>query len=107
MPICNPLLKNCNNVTDPLGYTNNVLQSAFSILFVIGIINFIWNFMMGAYSLISQGGEKEKVETAKHKFTNAFLGLVLMFVIFAILKLVGYITGIKGLDTLQLSWPTL
>lgn len=109
MPISNPALKNpLSQVGDAsTGYVNSVLQSVFSIFFIVGIIYFIWHFMMGAFHFISQEGDPKKIETAKHEFTYAFLGLGVMFVVFAILKLIGYITGIKGLDTLQLSWPTL
>ncbi len=107
MPICNPLLKDCNNVTNPTAYTNSVLQAIISIFFIVGVIYFIWHFMMGAYHFISQEGDPKKIETAKHQFTYAFLGLGVMFTVFAILKFIGYITGIKGLDTLVLPWPTL
>ena len=108
MPISNPALTNPESqVGDPTGYVNSVLQSVFSIFFIVGIIYFIWHFMMGAYHFMSQEGDPKKIETAKHEFTYAFLGLGVMFVVFAILKLVGYITGIKGLDTLLLTWPTL
>lgn len=105
--ICNPLLKNCDNVTNPTAYTNSILQSVFSIFFVVGIVYFIWHFMMGAYHFISQEGDQKKIETAKHEFTYAFLGLAVMFVLFAVLKLIGYVTGIKNLESLQLIWPTL
>ncbi len=108
MSIFNPLLKNGQQqVENPIIYTNNVFQAVFSIFFIVGIIYFIWHFMMGAYHFISQEGDPKKIETAKHQFTYAILGLAVMFVVFAILKLIGYITGIKGLDTLQLIWPTL
>lgn len=108
MSIFNPLLKNGQQqVENPFIYTNNVFQAVFSIFFIVGIIYFIWHFMMGAYHFISQEGDPKKIETAKHQFTYAFLGLGIMFVVFAILKFIGYITGIKGLDTLVLPWPTL
>jgi hypothetical protein len=62
---------------------------------------------MGGYHFISQEGDPKKIETARHQLTYAFLGLAIIFMLFAILKFVGYITGIKGLDTLQIPWPTL
>ena len=105
--ICNPLLKDCTNVTDPTGYANSIIQSVFSIFFIVGIIYFIWHFIMGAYHFISQEGDQKKIETAKHEFTYALLGLVVMFLVYAILKFIGTVTGIKGLNTLQILWPTL
>jgi len=108
MSIVNPLLKNGQQqVDDPFLYTNNVVQTIFSILFIIGVIYFIWNFLMGAFRFINQGSDPQKVETARNQLTNSFLGLVIMFLLFAILKFIGYVTGIKELDTLVLPWPTL
>lgn len=108
MAIFNPLLKNGEQqVNLPLLYTNNVLQAIFSIFFIVGVVYFIWHFMMGAYHFMAQEGDQKKIETAKHEFTYAFLGLGVMFTVFAILKFIGFITGIKGLDTLVLPWPTL
>ena len=109
MPISNPVLKNpSSQVGDAsLTYFNSVLQSVFSIFFIVGIIYFIWHFVMGGYHFISQEGDQKKIETAKHQFTYAFLGLAVIFMVFAILKLIGFVTGIKGLDTLQIPWPTL
>lgn len=106
--ITNPLLNNAEQqVTDPQLYTNNVIQAVFSIFFIVGVIYFIWNTIMAGYHLISTEGDPKKLETAKNQITYALLGLVVIFIVFALLKFIGTVTGITGLESLQISWPTL
>ncbi len=108
MAICNPLLKNCKEQTEnPTLYTNTVIQSIFSIFLIVGVLYFIWFAVMAGYSFISSQGDLKKIETAKSKLTNAFMGIFIVFVVFALLKFVGYILGINNLENLTLSLPTL
>lgn len=107
MAICNPLLKNCTNVTDPTGYTNNVIQAVFSIFLIVGILYFAWHFVMAGYLFISGGNDEKKIASAKNQILYAFIGLFVVFAVFAILKFVGFILGIQNLEDLTLTWPTL
>lgn len=106
--ITNPLLKNAEQqVTDPTGYTNNVLQAVFSIFFLVAIIYFVWNIIMAGYHLISTEGDEKKLTTAKNQATYAVLGIAIVFIVFALMKFIGTVTGITGLENLQITWPTL
>lgn len=105
--ICNPLLKNCEQVENPTAYTNNVLQTIISVFFIVGIIYFIWHFVMAAYHFISSEGDMKKVETAKNEILYALVGVAIIFCVFAVIKLIGYIFGISNLESLQITWPSL
>jgi len=106
--IKNPLLKNgAQQVDNPILYTNNVLQTVFSIFFIVAVIYFMWHFIMAGYHLISTEGDPKKLTTAKDQLTFALLGIVVIFSVFAILKFIGLITGITGLENLQIIWPSL
>ncbi len=105
--VCNPLLKDCTSSTNPKGYFNNVLQGVFSIFFIVGVIYFIWHIIFAGYHLIGSQGDPKAFETSKNELTYAFVGLIIMFSIFAILKFVGYILGINGLSNLLIIWPSL
>ena len=108
--ICNPALKNGGCIGDFNGaksYTNSVLQTVFSIFFIVGVIYFLWHFVFAAYHMISSEGDAKKFDTAKNEIVFATIGVFVLFSVFAILKLVGAVTGIAGLSTLQLQWPSL
>jgi len=105
--ICNPLLKNCLQSEDPTAYTNNVIQSIFSLFFIVGVIYFIWHFIMAGYHFISNEGDPKRIEVAKNELTFSIVGLAVIFSVFAALKFIGAVFGIQGLDALQITWPTL
>ena len=55
------------------------------------IIYLLW----GAFDWISSGGDKEKILKAQHKITNAFIGMLLVFVVLTVFNLLaGDILGI-------------
>jgi TRAP-type mannitol/chloroaromatic compound transport system permease small subunit len=105
----NPLLpKSYDNIaSQPQVYANNIIQTIFSIFFIVAVIYFVWHFIMAAYHMIASNGDPKKWEEAWHSITYALIGLTLVFSIFAILNFVGTIFGIEGLKTLKLAWPSL
>jgi len=111
--VCNPVLEDCKNISpDSIGnkptvYINSVLQTIISIAFIFGIIYFIYHFILAGFHMISSQGDPKKYEEAQHSLLYSFMGIILIFSIFAILKIVGTVFGIQGLDTLTISWPSL
>jgi len=106
--IFNPVLKNgLQQVTDPTTYTNSVIQTVFSIFFIVAVIYFVWHLIMAGYHLISTEGDPKKLTTAKNQIAYALIGIGVIFGVFAILKFVGYVLGIQGLENLQIAWPSL
>lgn len=105
--ICNSALSDCTSSTAPKTYINNVIQSVFSIFFIVGIVYFIWHFVFAALHLMGSEGDPKKVESAKSEMVSVAIGLVAIFSVFAVLKLIGVVTGIKGLEGLQITWPTI
>lgn len=109
MSIINPVLQNgeqqvgANSIT----YTNDVIQSVFSIFFIVAVVYFIWQIIMAGFHLISSEGDPKKLETAQSQATYAVIGIAVVFMVFAIIKLIGTITGISGLENLEITWPTL
>jgi len=57
-------------------------------LFVIGSLLFFFVFAIGAIQWIASGGDKQALEGARAKISNAFVGIILLFVSFAIIKLI-------------------
>jgi len=106
--ICNKLVDpTCGQSSNPTTYVNNVVQTAFSIFIIIGVVFFVYQFIMSGFHFISSQGDQKKIESAKSEITYALVGLVVIFSVFAILKLMGTIFGISDLKSLQITWPTL
>jgi hypothetical protein len=103
----NPVLNDPTVGTNPEGYVNGAIQAIISIFLLVAVIYFIWHFVMSAYHMISSNGDPKKWEEAQHSILYAFVGLILVFSVFAILKFVGIVFGIDGLQQLQLTWPKL
>lgn len=105
--ICNKLIDpTCSGTqtTNPQKYFNRVLSTVIDIFLIVGVIYFIWHFLMAGYHYMASQGDAKKIEEAKNEITFAFVGLAIVFSLFAILKFVGAVFGIN-ITTIQ--WPTL
>lgn len=73
------------------------LTSTLSIVLgVITIISGIWfmvQLVMGAFQWISAGSDKQNLQTAKKRITNAIIGLFIVVISYSVMALVGYILG--------------
>lgn len=106
--INNPVVRDsASQVANPEDYTNAVFQAVIAIFFVVGIIYFLWHLLFAGYHFIGSDGDPKKFEQAKNEIMHASLGLIVMFSIFAILKFVGFILNIQGLENLQIPIPTI
>lgn len=105
--ITNPVLK--TNVTQATSgtYVNNIIQTFVTLLIIVGVLYFVINFIMAGFHMISSQGDPKKFEEAQKSLIYSLLGITIVFIIFAILKLIGHIFGITGLDTLTITWPSL
>lgn len=86
--IKNPILGDNLNSLTGIQFFNKLLPSVIGLGFVIGVIIFFFILLLGAIQWILSGGDKTAVDAARGKLTNAIIGLVILFSIFAIIKLV-------------------
>ena len=70
---------------------------------LIAGLGFILYFVLGAFEWITAGGDKGKLDAAKHFIINAITGLAIMLALFAVTVLLQQVFGI---DLLNISWPT-
>ncbi len=106
--VCNTLLDpNCSTNPDPITSTQNVIQAAFGWFMVIAVIFLIYHIINGGLRLVTSQGDAKKVEEGRQSITYAIIGAVIVFSIFAVLKLLGMVFGIDNLSTLQLTLPSL
>lgn len=74
---------------------NATAQWAISIVFVLAVVAFFFMFIFGGIRWMLSMGKKEKVEEAKDQIKHAFIGLLIVFLSWAGLALIGQMFGIN------------
>lgn len=93
-----PGTANLFDTANPGTSFENIISTTIAVMTVVGGIWFFFIFITGAISIISAGGDKGQLETAKKKISNGLTGLVLVLISVAVLSLVGQILGVRFLD---------
>lgn len=78
----------------------NLISVAIRLMLIIGIVAAFLYLLMGAVQWVTAGGDKDGIEKAKKKITGAIVGLLIGFSVYAIIGIIGYITGTDFLNTL-------
>lgn len=73
-------------------------------VFIAGFLLAFMELLMGGISWITAGGDKQKLETARDKITNAIIGIVIVGAAYAITSLVA---RFFGMDLTSLRVPTI
>lgn len=92
--IKNPILGSLGNQTGA-SFFAKVIPSAIGLAFIIGSLVFFAMLVWGAIEWISSGGDKQHLESARGRITNALVGIVILFAAFAILNVIEIFFGIK------------
>ncbi len=71
----------------------NILGWALRLVFVGAGLFVLYHLIFGALEWIQSGGDKEKVEKARKRITTAVTGLVILFVVLAVVVLLEQIFG--------------
>jgi hypothetical protein len=74
-----------------------ILQGGIQLLFLIAIVLTLFYLIYGGMDWVMSRGEKQKIDSAKKKITYAIIGLVIVFLSFVIMRIVG---GMLGADNL-------
>jgi len=73
----------------------NVLSNIIGIMTIIAGLWFIFQFIIGAFSYLTSGGDKAKTEEARQKITTALIGLVIVIAAIFIIDLIGKLLGLE------------
>jgi magnesium-transporting ATPase (P-type) len=82
----------------------SIVSGLIRLVLMIAAIVFFFMLVMGGIKWIMSEGDKTKLDTARQQITNALIGLVIIFVAWAIIVLVNQLFGI---DLMGLDLPTL
>jgi len=85
-------------LVDPASVLGVILPNLIGLIFVFGMIIFLFMLIWGAVSWISSGGDKAHIENARGRITSALVGLVILFSTFAVIKLIEVFFGINILS---------
>lgn len=75
---------------DPVAGLGKFLGTVVNLVIVASGLFMLIYLLWGAFDWIASGGEKERVEKARNKITNALIGMLLIFVV---LTIFGVFTG--------------
>ncbi len=75
-----------------------IIGNIIGFLTIVAGLWFTINFILGAVSWISAGGDKGKVKEAKDKITQAVIGLAIVVAAYTIAGLLGKILGLDFLN---------
>ena len=83
---------------------NPILQFTVTTLFVFAIVLTLFFLILGGISFITSGGDKQKVVSARLRLTYAVVGLIIIFLSFFIVNIIG---GFFGVNLLSAPIPAL
>lgn len=92
--ITNPILGGLGRKTG-VSFFQDFIPSLIGLALVVGVLIFFAMLIMGAIQWISSGGDKEGLSSARGKITNAIIGIIILFSVFAIINLIEIFFNIK------------
>lgn len=81
-----------------LGLLAKIIVMLINISLVIAAVVFFFIFLIGGIRWITSSGDKVQIEAARNTIMNALIGLVIVFSLFAILKLIETLFGVELLQ---------
>lgn len=72
------------------------VSSIIGLMTITGVIWFLFQFIIGGYLWLHSGGDKQKLQEARDRITNAFVGLLIVVSGWSILALIGIFFGIDA-----------
>ena len=99
--ITNPAFKDSplEGIATGKAFFQELVPNLVGLAFVVGVLIFFFVMATGAIGWITSGGDKATLESARGKITNALVGIIVLFALFALL---GVIEDFFGINILQL-----
>lgn len=69
------------------------LSNLVQLIFYVAAIVFLFMLVIGAFQWVISGGNKESIDSARKRITNAIIGLVIFSLVFLLARIFGLITG--------------
>ena len=72
-----------------------VISTTIGLMTVVGGIWFVFQILIGAYQWITAGGDKDGVQKSQKRFTNGFIGLVILLFSYTLIAFIGSLLGLN------------
>lgn len=95
-PLANPGTGN-----GPVTVFSNFVSGVIGVMTIVAIIWAVFSIITGAISIISSGGDKQALETARKKITTGIIGLIIVLVALLIIDLISYFLGTGDILNIQ------
>lgn len=86
------------------GALGKVVSSLVGLLLIVAFLMAFFYLLTGGVAWITSEGDKQNLEKARNKITQAITGLIIVAAAYAIFKLVGQFFGI---DVVNIPFPSL
>lgn len=77
---------------------SKIISNIIGVMTIFAGIWFIFQFIIGAFGWLSAGGDKNAIQQAQQRITNAFIGLVVIVAAYSITWLFGKLLGFEILQ---------
>lgn len=94
-PVINSQIGNLTNSTEGGTVLQLFIRNGINLAFGAGGLIFFIVLLRGGLNYITAGGDKDAVEKARKQFTTGFVGITLLFSIYALIFIVEAIFGIS------------
>lgn len=82
-------------VINGVAYTQQLLKAIIAAAMVLAGVVFIFMIIINGIKYISAGGDKGKIESAQKGLTNAVIGLIIVFALYAIVSTISCFFGLN------------
>lgn len=98
--IVNPIIPGLNAAfgDSPSGFVGGILKFAVNAALIISAVAFVFMFILGGIQWITSGSDKAALEGARKRILNSLTGVVIVFMVFAIVKFVETVFGVQILQ---------
>ena len=86
-----------SDASGSVGIFSKFISSTVGLMTIIAIIWFVFVFFIGAIGIITAGGDKQALESARKKIITGIIGIVVVVAAIFIIKFVGFLIGIPNI----------
>ena len=77
-----------------IGFFQELIPALIGMVLLVGALFFLGIMLLGSIQWISSGGDKAALEGARGRLSSALVGIIILFSVFALLKVIEEFFGI-------------